>query len=551
LSPSSSFPKVITANNYNGSHTNFYAFYSDDETYPRTWQNMTIGSVSGEASGRVSLGNSSGSFPENDGYLFWVNQKNEKMKYAGNWTASNPWVNLTSSSTTCSSFGNWSLSQVIINSSSFQSVLYQSSDGLTISFFNTTSFQEENATVVNATSNVQASQQSLILVDIYPNYTSPSIVSYADLLGWTINDKCYVRSWTYNETDTTWYIYFSNETDNVLSSYGMVEDSLHFVTGSRIFKSSGCVWINSYEGLLFAFLPSHADYPSQPSTPTPTPTPTPFPSEPPMPPSPSTINATWFFRSDAHTTWGVLGYKLLPVQSYNCIMDNRTASGTLSVSYGVRIWIVDIGGEFTELTNGSPEAVVTVNSDGEAYYTAYWDCVGYSYVVDAVQINLYQKFGDEPWNLRRIYITPPDLHYVFPESTWTFIYDISRSTDGSETNCTFYFGSLNHLSRVILYYEKLQPWDEGWIDLITGQYLSFVFMPWTFHLGDLFWGIMVLFFAVTTYNRYHDLKAVLGVAWLFGGVGGVLTLLIPSVGLNITWFILGFAIALTLYKLLR
>ena len=261
------------------------------------------------------------------------------------------------------------------------------------------------------------------------------------------------------------------------------------------------------------------------------------------------VNATWYFRSDTHTVHEILGYKLSSVQSFTPAADNRTTSGTANTSYGVRVWILSASGELAELTSGTPVAIVTRTSNGSGTLTGSWICPTYNNIIDAVLIRIYHRWNEGSWTLRVVSITRSGLLIRLPENTWVFHYHVSRY-DGS-TNSSFHWGSQSYLSRVILQYYELNPFETMTYHLIRRDLLAFLFAPWTYYIGDLFWGLIVLFFSVTTYNRYHSLRAVLAIMWLFGGVGGILSAMLPAVALNISWLLLALALAITFVKLLR
>jgi len=262
------------------------------------------------------------------------------------------------------------------------------------------------------------------------------------------------------------------------------------------------------------------------------------------------LNATWYLRSDTHTVHSQLGYILSPVQTSSELSDMRThATTSMTTSYGVRIWVFDADGDSSELTSGIPVAVVTRSSDGDGIQSATWTCPDYLNVVDAVMVRIYQRWGTDAWTARLIYITKSGLLVKFPTASWTFNYYTNR-TSGS-TNSTMWYGSYVYNSRLQLYYTNLNPFETMHYHLIRTDFLAFLVTPWTYFLGDIFYGLILLFMSVTTYLRYHSLRAILALVWLFGGVGGILTAMIPAVAFNIAWLFLAIALAITLVKLVR
>lgn len=264
---------------------------------------------------------------------------------------------------------------------------------------------------------------------------------------------------------------------------------------------------------------------------------------------PEAINATWFMRSDTHTIHEILGYKLHEYQSYTEANETRYYSTeTMPISYGVRIFALDADGDVYELSSGVPVAIVTRDDNSSGILSETWSCSEFMNIVDAVQVKVYQRFGIEDWSLRRIFITKETMLIRFPAGTWTFYYYVEQ-IKGS-TNSTFSHGSLSFNSRMNFQYYRISVFEKMTYHLQQFQILSFFVTPWTYYLGSMFYGILLFFFAVTAYLRYHSVRAVLAVFWLFGGTGGFLSAMMPAMGLQISWLILAFTLALTIFHLI-
>lgn len=266
---------------------------------------------------------------------------------------------------------------------------------------------------------------------------------------------------------------------------------------------------------------------------------------------PTDPNMTLYMRSDTHTVEETLGYKLLIQQSTTSTYDVRSIASNNSVSYGSRVWVIDSGGYVFELTSGEPVGIVTRNDNSSSLLLGTWTCGDYTdYITDILMIKVYQRFGTDDWSLRRTFISDVEMLIRIPSSTWSFYYHVDQYFNGV-TNSTFSHGSSAYNSRVIFWYAAISPWEVMTYHFVEFNLLAALFTPWTFHIGDMFWGIMLMFILVTTYNRYGSLRAVLGMSWLFAGSGGLLSFVIPQVGLEISWLFLAFTLAITLYKLIR
>jgi len=258
-------------------------------------------------------------------------------------------------------------------------------------------------------------------------------------------------------------------------------------------------------------------------------------------------NRTYYYRSDSHTVNNVTGYRLSMTPSASLIEESRTDAGSKNVSYGVRVWVLSQSGTETELTDESPVAVVTRSSDGEGLQETTWNCPNYGSVVDAFVVRLYQRFDSETWSLRRIYVTYDEQMIKFPEETWTFYYYTNRTT--SSTTGYFMYGDTAHLSRLDLQIYEADPWDIQLFEFISGNPLKALLVPWTSTLGSMFYGFALFFASITMYHRYGSLRVVLGILWLFGGAGSVLTLVLPLPGLGLAYVILLLAVGITLFDL--
>lgn len=258
----------------------------------------------------------------------------------------------------------------------------------------------------------------------------------------------------------------------------------------------------------------------------------------------------WYFRGDTHTVQGVLSYKIDEVMSATLRNITHLTTGTSNTSYGVRVWLIDSINQTVELTGGSPEAVVTRTTNGTSLYSVNWNCPDMDqYLVDSVRIWIYHRWNQTgSWTLRSMYSTDAQLLIRLPEATWTFYYYLNR-TNGSPTNSTIFWGTLSYMTGVNISYVAANPWDTMMYWLWKREFMNFLVTPWTFHIGSLFYGMLVLLASVTTYNRYGTLKAVLGIMWLFGGAGGLLNLVLPAAGLGLAYILLAITAALTFFKL--
>jgi hypothetical protein len=260
-------------------------------------------------------------------------------------------------------------------------------------------------------------------------------------------------------------------------------------------------------------------------------------------------NATWYMRSDTHTVHEQLGYRLLTENTHTPSFDTRTHSGTANTSYGVRVWAIDFRGSKHELSSGSPVAIVERTTVGASILQGYWVCPAWGSMIDAIEVDLYQRFNSEAWVLIRIFVSSDDLLIRLPSSTWTFFYHVNKTT--GSTNSTFGWGSYTtYSSKVNLQYYKASPWDMALARLMERQFVGFLFTPWTYWFGDLFWTILLFGMITTAYMRFGSFKPILALLWILGGSGSILWALVPAVALHVAAIMLALAMAISLFRLI-
>jgi hypothetical protein len=87
-------------------------------------------------------------------------------------------------------------------------------------------------------------------------------------------------------------------------------------------------------------------------------------------------------------------------------------------------------------------------------------------------------------------------------------------------------------------------------NLNSGNFFTFILLPYTALIGSLFYGLVLLLLIVPIYIKYHSLDVVLFMLILFGGAGGFFSLLMPISGLQVGFVVMAFAIGSLLYKMI-
>lgn len=265
---------------------------------------------------------------------------------------------------------------------------------------------------------------------------------------------------------------------------------------------------------------------------------------------------TWYFQDSDHTVNTVLGYNLKTTESSIERSVDQSWLSNRTIEWSWKISIVNKLGNEVELSSGYV-ANTSRSTDGSGLQSTTWMpplttvYAGY----EALRLDLYMRgngtFGTT-YSHMATFISNKLMTTQLANTTWTF-YAWTERTYIPVSNFTrgwFKWSSLSYKSRVEgITYRTLSPWEQQQYQLAQGDFMLFLTTPFTYInvVGNLFYGLVVFFFAITTLLRYNDFRPVIVMFWLFGGTGGALTLLIPAVGLHLAWFFLAFALASTLY----
>ncbi len=263
--------------------------------------------------------------------------------------------------------------------------------------------------------------------------------------------------------------------------------------------------------------------------------------------TPSTSETTWYFRNDLHTVQDELGYKLSEENSMTTESYSEDFTSNMPITLGFRAWVFNKFGK-TEIT---PNVVglYTISSNGTHEVNATWTYTGSNEIVYAVEIKIYLRFGEGDWITMLVAITDDDLNIILPEGTWRIFYNVELFRNSTYTKATLYWGSPEYDTRIALPTAAASPWDIALLKLLNLDIVGWLLTPFTFHLGDLFYAIIVLFLCITAYNDTGSLSYILAILWLFGG-GGILASFLSPITLNIAYILLAFATAFTLMKLI-
>jgi len=262
----------------------------------------------------------------------------------------------------------------------------------------------------------------------------------------------------------------------------------------------------------------------------------------------------WWFRSDTDTVNGIFGYLVNETQTSTGRNVSSSLMGDNQTWWALRVWVRRSNNSTVELTDGTYNVNVTRTVGGEGLQNVSWtpSLTNLYLGADALRINAYSKIGSDSWQLKATFVTERLETNQIVNSTWTFRLYTSRNIPPPATFTFLSWGNSTYASRIDgVQLAQLSPFETMTFHLRNSNFIGFLFTPWTYYLGNGFWGIMLLFGVVTMYNRYNRIEPVIVLCWIFGGSGGILTLLIPSVALHISWFFLAFGLGASLYLLFR
>jgi len=275
---------------------------------------------------------------------------------------------------------------------------------------------------------------------------------------------------------------------------------------------------------LFGILPAHAD-----SSPT-----------------------TLYLCGDSHTVHDVTAYRLNETLSGDSKIIGKSRSGNLNVYWGIRIYILNENGE-TEITDGI-SAVVNRTADGQGIQSCNLTVSHQILIlaVSALKLNVYTKIGEDgDWQLLATFISDPLSKTAILSGEWTIEIYTRRYSTGSETYSYIYFGGSYQSKISNIQLEEPDIFDWMSYKLRTGQLINFIILPYINLIKDIFYGLMLLLICIPVYNRYHSFTPILIIFVIFGGTGGIISLLIPQSGLQIAWILLVIGLAGLIYKALR
>ncbi len=274
----------------------------------------------------------------------------------------------------------------------------------------------------------------------------------------------------------------------------------------------------------------------------------------------------FYFRSNIQTVRSITGYGLGDApQGTDGRTDGEVTSGEHTSTYGFRAYIVNFDNSTNELSPGYPVPLLTRTSNGSGVMLAYWNSSGGSGIssayglVDGLLLQIYQRWDGNDWSLRGTFISDAELLFKIAGGTWTFSIWTSYTDYVTSSVTSYSWGAASTSSSVTIFTSQPNTNELQSYYLASGNLVGFTMTPYTFAIRafnvDLANTIPFAFFIfiidITLYIRTESWVAVSLITMLFCGSGGVVTGMIPALGLGLAWGGFAFGLAILLFRLLK
>ena len=238
-----------------------------------------------------------------------------------------------------------------------------------------------------------------------------------------------------------------------------------------------------------------------------------------------------YFRSDTYTTLGVTALGMDTDYTNLYTSANISAAGTTQIDYGFRAWLVRSNISSSELTDGSPQAIISLDSNTTGYTTAEYTFGGATVTLgyQALEIIVYARESGGDWVAQAQYISNVLITKQLVASVWTFRLYVDYHTSASTTTSAFIFGASSYRSGIynIIYTQPL-PSEIAWWRLMRGDLIGFIIGAYFDQMGVSFYVLILFAFCGSLYRRYGHIGPVAVMFVMFAGPGGLLLILLPG-----------------------
>lgn len=260
-------------------------------------------------------------------------------------------------------------------------------------------------------------------------------------------------------------------------------------------------------------------------------------------------NTTLYFRSDTVTVNNQTGYAMTVENKLSSAEISDTATGDQNVTYAVRISILDIKGEETQLSDDYEECE-TLTSDTQGFQNVTWTPseTALQLGADALLVRVYLSFDNGEYTLKGTWVTNQLMSDTLESQTWTIFLYTNKTTD-TDTATYFKFSSSTTNSRIInIGLNEPLPQEVALSLGLEGDLIGMFLYPFIAVAGPVFYGCGLLFLVVLYYLRFKSWGPVLVMMLCFGG-SGLLGFLIPNIAYRFIYLVAVFVLAGFVYRL--
>ncbi len=296
------------------------------------------------------------------------------------------------------------------------------------------------------------------------------------------------------------------------------------------------------------------------TSPTPTPTattyPTPTATTPPNPHNHPTQTLNLYMRSDTYNFSDISAYGLDTDYTNDYVsIPLTTTIENATITYGFRVYLEASTTIFTELTGGTPDAQIILNTNYTGQITSSWNCPDTTVVLGSqiIKVDVYANINNGTWTLQASYITNPLMTKELMPATWAFALNLNMSQTVGDTTCTYTFGDTDHRSTVTGItivtpnITDIQDWQwrsHDFIGLILGSYLTV--------MGGSFYILIFLGLFGSLYLRHRNFGPVFFAVIIFGSGSGLSAwIFLPPYAAVIASIIIILASAAIIFKVIR
>ncbi|MBU0708419.1 glycosyltransferase, partial [Patescibacteria group bacterium] len=149
----------------------------------------------------------------------------------------------------------------------------------------------------------------------------------------------------------------------------------------------------------------------------------------------------------------------------------RTGSGTGTAQWGIKVWKRSSGGSETEITSGTPVAIVSRSSDGADIQSNTWTPTQTAMTsTDSIVVRVYGEITDYvSWTEMAVFTTEQLGANQLDNATWTVYYYTERTSYGAGppsgrwVRGTFHWGDSTYNSRITNF-----SWSEPAVTTVSG-----------------------------------------------------------------------------------